>query len=78
MQPGLLWFDDDPDVDLKTKISRAARYYQDQYGLMPDLCFVHPSVLPRHLKMNLQIEIRTNRQLKPEHLWLGNLTISHN
>jgi hypothetical protein len=78
MQPGLLWFDNDPDVDLKTKISKAVLYYQDKYGLMPDLCFVHPSVLLRQSQMNLGIEIRTNRQLKPEHLWLGNHPLHRN
>jgi hypothetical protein len=77
MQPGLLWFDNDPDVDLKTKICRAALYYQDKYGLMPDLCFVHPSVLPRPLQTNWGIEIRANRQLNPDHLWLGNDSLQH-
>ena len=72
MQPGLLWFDDDPDVDLVKKILRAATFYQDRYGLMPDLCFVNPSVLPRQLRNTMGIEIRPNRQLHPEHLWLGN------
>ena len=73
MQPGLLWFDDDPDVDLVNKISRAASFYQDRYGLMPDLCFVSPSVLPYKLQSTMGIEIRPNRQLRPEHFWLGNL-----
>ena len=71
MQPGLLWFDDDPDVDLVKKISDAASFYQDKYGLMPDLCFVNPCVLPRKMDLMMGIEIRPNRQLQPEHLWLG-------
>lgn len=75
MQPGLLWFDDDPDLDLKARINKAVVYYQSQYGLKPDLCFVHPSVLPRKPSMELGIEIRPNRQLKPDLLWLGNHTL---
>ena len=71
MQPGLLWFDDDPDVDLVKKILNAALFYQERYGLMPDVCFVNPGVLPRTLHMTMGIEIRPNRQLRPEHLWLG-------
>ena len=71
MQPGLLWFDVDPSVDLAKKIATAALFYQDRYGLMPDLCFVNPSVLPCKLHMTMGIEIRTNRQLRPEHFWLG-------
>jgi hypothetical protein len=73
MQPGLLWFDDDPDMDLENKITRAAIFYQDRYGLMPDLCFVNPSILPRQLHCTMGIEIRPNRQLQPEHIWLGHL-----
>ncbi|MCE1253118.1 MAG: hypothetical protein LWX83_06160 [Anaerolineae bacterium] len=72
MQPGLLWFDDDPELDLITKINRAIVVYQNQYGLKPDLCFVHPSMLPRKKQVAVEIEIRTDRQLKPDLLWLGN------
>jgi len=45
MNIGMLWFDNDPKVNLDTKIERAAYYYARKYGRNPTLCFVHPSML---------------------------------
>ena len=45
MNIGMLWFDNDPKVNLDTKIERAALYYAKKYGKNPTLCFVHPSML---------------------------------
>ena len=45
MNVGMLWFDNDPKVDLEAKIERAADYYRSKYGKKPTLCFVHPSML---------------------------------
>jgi hypothetical protein len=45
MNIGMLWFDNDPKVNLDTKIERAAMYYAKKYGKNPTLCFVHPSML---------------------------------
>ena len=46
MDIGMLWFDNDQNMDLQAKIERAARYYHDKYGQTPNLCFVHPGLLP--------------------------------
>lgn len=46
MDIGMLWFDNDTKADLSVKVARAATYYQNKYGKRPDLCFVHPSMLP--------------------------------
>ncbi len=45
MNVGMLWFDNDPKVNLDSKIERAAVYYRTKYGKTPTLCFVHPSML---------------------------------
>ena len=45
MRVGMLWFDDDDRRSVEEKVHRAAGYYQDKYGKMPTLCFVHPSML---------------------------------
>jgi len=45
MNVGMLWFDNDPRTALTVKVARAADYYQKKYGLVPDLCLVHPSML---------------------------------
>jgi hypothetical protein len=71
MKTGMLWFDNDPKTDLPTKISRAAAYYQKKYGQMPDICFVHPTMVGGSPLKSQGIEVRPTRQVLPHHLWLG-------
>lgn len=71
MHIGMLWFDNDPKADLPTKIGRAADYYVKKYGQTPNLVFVHPSQAPAPEDRVDHIEIRTNRSVLPNHLWMG-------
>jgi hypothetical protein len=77
MNIGMLWFDNDPKADLGVKIQRAAQYYREKYGVNPNLCFVHPSMLPGKTEnsngeiKNSGVEVRSNGSVLPNHLWLG-------
>lgn len=71
MRTGMLWYDGDAHADLQTKVQRAAAYYQKKYGIMPTLCFVHPSMLPEEPVRSGVIELRSSKQVLPNHLWLG-------
>ncbi len=71
MKTGMLWFDNDPKTDLETKINKAARYYQNKYGQIPNLCFVHPSMLAEKNYKTPSLEIRSSSKVLPHHLWLG-------
>ncbi|MEN6408313.1 MAG: hypothetical protein ABFD44_01210 [Anaerolineaceae bacterium] len=71
MNTGMLWFDNDPKTELMSKIERAARYYYQKYGQLPDLCFVHPSMLADAPARSGSIEVKTNRSVLPNHFWLG-------
>lgn len=87
MNIGMLWFDNDPKAELYTKIERAASYYRSKYGKSPNLCFVHPSMLPAspssgedgHQKdervkeafKSSGVEVRSNRSVLPNHFWIG-------
>ncbi len=71
METGMLWFDNDPKVDLPTKISRAASYYQKKYGVAPNLCFVHPSMVKDQPLYRNGIVVKTNLRILPHHLWIG-------
>ena len=87
MDVGMLWFDNDKQADLRAKIERAAAYYRDKYGKTPNLCFVHPCMIPNNsgesfpinipqkvenLKANNQgVEIRTSNTMLPNHFWIG-------
>jgi hypothetical protein len=86
MNIGMLWFDNDTKSDLSDKVERAASYYQKKYGKRPDLCYIHPSMVPpaangdgneAGLKPAIRaaggypIEVRTTRTVLPNHLWIG-------
>ncbi len=72
MDIGMLWFDNDKNADLDIKLRRAAAYYQKKYGQSPNLCFVHPSMLPNGRPQQASdVEVRTSSSLLPNHFWLG-------
>ncbi len=71
MRVGMLWFDDNKDRTLAEKIDRAARHYQDKYGVRPTLVYVHP-VMMQGSKIEVPgIEVKTTNMVLPHHLWLG-------
>jgi hypothetical protein len=76
MNVGMLWFDNDARTALKIKVERAADYYRQKYGLVPDLCLVHPSMLveprPEFVEgRSGKVAVRANRAILPGHLWIG-------
>ena len=70
MNVGMLWFDNDPKTDLATKISRAADYYRQKYGLQPNQCFVNPSMV-NGTKVDAPVNVQTSPSILPNHLWIG-------
>jgi hypothetical protein len=71
MNIGMLWFDNDPKADLNAKIERAVQYYQNKYGQAPNLCYVHPTMVKNGSSKYDNVEIKTNKSVLPNHLWLG-------
>jgi hypothetical protein len=71
MNTGLLWFDNDPKIELALKIQKAAEYYRKKYGQNPNLCFVHPTMVGDQNPHPGKIEVRTNRSILPNHFWIG-------
>ena len=78
MDIGMLWFDNDPKTDIVDKIIRAAAYYHRKYGKTPDLCFIHPTMipvangdsgLPREKLAN--VEVRASKSIRPNYFWIG-------
>jgi hypothetical protein len=69
MNIGMLWFDNDPKADLQVKVERAASYYRTKYGRRPNLCFVHPSMVQEGAPRPHDIEVRTNKSVRPHHFW---------
>ena len=75
MNVGMLWFDNDVHTALTAKVNRAADYYRQKYGLVPDLCLVHPSMLgerPDLVEGHAgKVTVRPNKAILPGHLWIG-------
>lgn len=77
MNVGMLWFDNDKARDLDAKVMRAADYYRKKYGNVPNMCYVHPSMLPSkrgaedHKRMAGSVEVRSAVTVLPNHFWIG-------
>ncbi len=78
MEIGMLWFDNDPKAELAEKIHKAATYYRQKYGRTPDICFIHPTMLPKNgsdptsLRSPLpDVEIRPSKSVLPNYFWIG-------
>lgn len=79
MNVGMLWFDNDKERDLSTKVKRAAEYYRKKYGNVPNMCYVHPSMLPVPKEKDLSdkkvmagnVEVRSAMTVLPNHIWIG-------
>lgn len=42
--PIMLWFDNDKAVEFGVKLDRAATYYRQKYGIIPNFCLVSEAV----------------------------------
>lgn len=71
MEIGMLWFDNDPTLDLCNKVQKAAAYYKHKYGQEPNQCYVHPSMI---LEANTEagtVSVCSNNTVLPHHFWIG-------
>ncbi len=75
MEVGLLWFDDNEDKSLKTKVNEAMAAYCARprfAGKTPNTCYVHPSVLPENQEVRLTgVRVVATATVAPYHLFVG-------
>jgi hypothetical protein len=71
MEIGMLWFDDNPKMDFSAKVQKAADYYQHKFGVAANLCFVHPGMLVQQTATVGRIEVKPDRQVRPDHFYIG-------
>ena len=71
MDIGMLWLDDDKQRPFEEKVSRAADYYREKYGLLPELCLVNSSMVSIENKKVGRIEVQPTQTVLPNHFWLG-------
>ena len=78
MREALLWYDGNPGRDLAEKIGPAARRYRQKFGISPNICYVHRSMLqPPDSEDNGKMEkvggvrVLSLPTVLRNHLWLG-------
>ena len=75
METGMMWFDNNPKMELDGKIQRAVAYYEEKYGQKPDCCMVHPSMLVGDAaalgRDDSRLEICPADFVNPNHFWIG-------
>jgi Lhr-like helicase len=70
MNSGMLWLDDDKQRPFEEKVKRAANYYREKYGTVPELCRVNPMMVHEKVKVG-KIEVEPVKTVLPHHFWLG-------
>lgn len=71
MTTGMLWYDKDPTKKISEKILSAVNYYQQKYGIKPNICFIHPRLRDNNLAPEVNLEIQYNFSISPDHIWIG-------
>lgn len=74
MDVGMLWYDDAKRVELEEKVGRAMAYYQDKYGQVPNVCYVHPSLLAPDGAARLLasgVLVKPSKTVITDHFWMG-------
>jgi hypothetical protein len=74
IREGLLWYDDDPKRELADKVLGAARRYQQKYGMAPNVCYVHRSVIGDAGESGEVegVQVAVGPLVLRNHYWLGN------
>lgn len=70
METGMLWFDDGGDK-LEAKVKRATTYYEKKYERMPNLCVVHPTMIPDGETVVGEVQVKAASAVMPHHFWIG-------
>lgn len=75
MNVGMLWLDDNKRRSFSEKVQRAADYYQEKYGRLPELCLVNVQMLAAEQQIG-KIKVQPVKTVLRDHFWLGMQTQS--
>ena len=70
MREGMLWFDDEKQVEMKDKVSKAINFFQSKYGQLPHACYVHPLSFDKEIILDESIKVHPNARVIKNHIWL--------
>ena len=70
MNIGMLWFDNNDQTELSVKVAAAADHYRRKFWVLPDICYVHPT-LASEPTTQAGVAVRPSRTVGKGHLWIG-------
>ena len=70
MKEGLLWYDNQVNIDVKERITSAVKFFESKYGYVPKKCFVNPVTLEKPLELDRKIKVIPNDRVMVNHIWL--------
>ena len=70
MNIGMMWLDDNKNRSFEEKVKRAAAYYQQKYGQVPNLCMVSEQSLAEVTSID-DIKVQPANFVRPFHFWIG-------
>ena len=70
MKIGMLWLDDNKRRSLEEKVSRAAEFYENKYGQVPNRCYVNIDTLAEE-KEGGHLWVKPAVNVLPHHFWIG-------
>jgi hypothetical protein len=71
MIEGMMWYDNDPKLDISTRIQRAVAYYLRKFGKQPDICMVHPITIEKEWTKVENVFVYKANYIQPNNFWLG-------
>ena len=71
MREGLLWFDNDPAVQLKDKIRQAAKRYKARLKQPPTVCYLNSEQFTAELTSVSGVTVKPADHIRPHYLWIG-------
>ncbi len=72
MNVGMLWLDEEKNVDLGQRLARAADYYAAKYGRRATLCVVHPETAGENPPVAVaDLAVRVRPDVLRNHFWIG-------
>jgi len=70
MNEGMLWYDNQGNVDIKDRIISAIKFFESKYGYVPEKCFVNPATLENPMELNDKTKVLPNNCVIVNHFWL--------
>jgi hypothetical protein len=70
MKEGMLWYDNQGNVDIRDRITSAVKFFELKYGYVPKKCFVNPVTLEKPLELDDKTKVLPNERVIVNHFWL--------